>query len=458
MKGGKKKFLGNVGWLLGGKIINMLLQFFVSLATARYLGPANFGTINYVAAYVSFFSSIASLGLSVIVIKDIATDTFDNNEVIWTSIWMRLITAVFSTVAIISLIYISNKSDPTIVLIAFLESLSILFSSFDTINYYFQAKLLSKWSSIAGVFSYLGMSLYRIYLLATGADVVWFAFASSIDTIFLTIFLLAFYIKIEGFHPVFNWDLGKRLLKESYHYLIAGLVSILYAQVDRIMIGNMLDNASVGYYSAALTISSLWSMIPIALIQSLSPVLYDIAKKDRKIFLRRLRQSYALLFWLNAIYSIIVCVFSKWIIIFLYGREYLAGTNALKIVVWYYGLSTLSTLNEVYLANDKKSKYVNVFCLSGLITDVVLNFLLIPNFGINGAAIATLITQIVIQIIMPFAFKDTREIAIAIIQGALLKDILNNTEKGMIKQGMKEVLKKFAKLRLFKHRCRRKIN
>ena len=73
-----------MGWLLGGKIVNMILSFFVSLATARYLGPDNFGSINYVAAYVSFFSSITSLGLSVIVIKEISMGKEDDNEVIWT--------------------------------------------------------------------------------------------------------------------------------------------------------------------------------------------------------------------------------------------------------------------------------------------------------------------------------------------------------------------------------------
>lgn len=442
MDGGKKRFFSNIGWLMGGKIVNMILQFIVSLATARYLGPSNFGTINYVAAFVSFFSSIASLGLAVIVIKEIATDKYDNNEVIWTSILMRFATAVLSTISIITLMLITNRNDSMIVQIAFLESLSILFSSFDTINYYFQAKLLSKWSSIAGVLAYIGMSLYRIYLLATGADIVWFAFATSTDMIFLTVFLLIFYIKIEGFHPGFNWSLGKNLLKQSYHYLIAGLITILYAQVDRIMLGNMLDKTSVGYYSAALTISALWSMIPGALIQSLSPVLYDVAKKDRNLYLRRLRQSYAVLFWLNAAYSIFVGLFAHWIVLLLYGKEYLAGTTALRIVVWYYGLSTMSTLNQIYLANDEKNKYINRFCLAGLFTDVVLNLLLIPSMGINGAAIATLITHIVIQIIMPYVYKDTREIAVSIIQGALLRDVINKDEMSMIKQGVKKILKK----------------
>ena len=111
MKNTSNKFISNIGWLLGGKIVNMLLQFFVSLATARYLGPSNFGTINYVAAFLSFFSSIASLGLAVIVIKEIATDKYNNTEVIWTSIWMRFATAVLSTISIIALMFITNRDD-----------------------------------------------------------------------------------------------------------------------------------------------------------------------------------------------------------------------------------------------------------------------------------------------------------------------------------------------------------
>ena len=442
MHNSKKRFLGNIGWLLGGKIINMILQFVVSLATARYLGPSNFGTINYVAAFVSFFSSIASLGLSIIVIKEIARGKTNNNEIIWTSIWLRLGTAVLSTISIIALMFITNRNDPLIVQIAFLESLSIIFSSFDTINYYFQAKLLAKWSTIAGVLAYLGMSLYRIYLLATKADIVWFALATSMDMIFQTFFLLIFYIRIEGVHPRFNWSLGKMLLKQSYHYLIAGLITILYAQVDKVMLGNMVDSAAVGYYSAALTISTLWSMIPTALIQSLSPILYEAADKDRILFLRRLRQSYAALFWINALYSIFVCIFARWIILLLYGEDYLAGVGALRIVVWYYGISTMSTLNQVYLANDGKNKYINRFCLAGLITDILLNSIMIPLWGIDGAALATLIAHIVIQIIMPYMYKDTREIAVSIIQGALLRDVINKEEISIIRKGIKKVLKR----------------
>lgn len=126
----------------------------------------------------------------------------------------------------------------------------------------------------------------------------------------------------------------------------------------------------------------------------------------------------------------------------LYGEDYLAGIGALRIVVWYYGISTMSTLNQVYLANDGKNKYINRFCLAGLVTDVILNSIMIPLWGISGAAFATLITHIVIQVIMPYMYKDTREIAVSIIQGALLRDVINKEEISLIKAGIKNLLKK----------------
>lgn len=437
-----EKFLRNIGWLLGGRIVIMILQFLVSLATARFLGPTNFGTINYVAAYVSFFSSIASLGLAVVVIKEIAQNREKANSIIWTSIWMRLAVAVISTISVVTLMCLGDRDDPLITKISFFQSLSILFSAFDTINYYFQATLNAKWGSIASIFAYIAMSLYRICLLMWNASVEWFALASSLDLLILIVFLFAFYVRLEGFEPCFDWQMGKRLLKQSRYYLVAGLMSILLEQIDRIMIGYLLDRASVGIYSAMLTISSIWSVIPSALTQSVAPILYETAKTDRGLYLRRLRQTYASLFWINALYSIAVCVLGSWIIRILYGEAYTSGIYALRIVVWFYGISTMGNMSSIYLANDYKDKYINIFTLTGLILDVVLNSLLIPMMGICGAAIATLMTQIAVNLVIPFFITDIRELAVEIVRGIILKEVLSQEEARVLRIKIESKFKK----------------
>lgn len=434
-----------MGWLLGGKIVNMILSFFVSLATARYLGPDNFGSINYVAAYVSFFSSITSLGLSVIVIKEISMGKEDDNEVIWTGILMRFLTAVFSTIAVIALVSITDKSDPLLVKIAILESIAILASAFDTFMYWFQGKLLGKYTSIASVVAYIGMSLYRIYLLANNADILWFAFATSVDTLLLSLILMLCYVRENGFHPKVSVRLGKSLMKQSYHYMISGLIAILYSKIDQIMLKQMLDTYSVGLYTAALTIAGLWGMIPSAFIQSVSPILYKNAEENRGMFYKRLRQSYAGIWLLNICWSLGVSIFSYWVIYLLYGKAYLGARGALVIVVWYTGITSIGSLTQVYLATENKNKYVNYFALAGLVTDVVLNALLIPRMGILGAAIATLVTYTVIHIVMPLAIKDTRDAGRLIIQGMLFRDVLDDEMKQIIKVSAQKVLGKLKR-------------
>ena len=442
MEKNKKRVIANMSWLMGGKIVNMILSFFVSLATARYLGPSNFGSINYVAAYVSFFSSIASLGLSVIVIKEVSSGEEDDNKVIWTGILMRFLTAVASTIAVVAFFAIAKRNDPLLVPIAALESIAILASAFDTFMYWFQGKLLGKYVSIAGVIAYLAMSLYRLYLLANGADILWFAFATSVDTLVLALVLFIFYVKENGFRPVISLPLGKKLLKQSYHYLISGLIAILYSKIDQIMLGDMLDKASVGLYSAALTIAGLWGMIPSAFIQSVSPILYKNAQTDRGMFLKRLKQSYAGIWFLNVCWSLAISLFSYWVVLLLYGAEYMGARKALIIVVWYSGISSLGSLTQVYLATENKNKYINYFALAGLVTDVALNALLIPHFGITGAAVATLATYCVIHIVMPLVIKDTREAAVLILQGMIFRDVIDENMKQYGKMIVKKVFRR----------------
>lgn len=433
MEDSKKKVINNMSWLLGGRVVNMILSFFVSLATARYLGAKNLGAINYVAAYVSFFSSITSLGLSVIVIKEVSLGKEDGNQVIWTGVLMRFLTGVFSTVAVLALVFITDGQDPQLMKIALLESIAIIASAFDTFMYWFQGKLLAKYVTIASTLAYIGMSCYRIYLLANDADILWFAFATSVDVILLSLALMLFYIKKNGFHPSISWALGKRLMQQSYHYMISGLIAILYSKIDQIMLKHMLDETAVGLYSAALQIAGYWGMIPAAFIQSVGPVLYKDADENRSLFYKRLKQSYAGIWLLNVCWSVAVSIFSYWIIYILYGEKFLGAQNALVIVVWYTGITSIGSLTQVYFATENKNQYVNYCALAGLITNVILNLLLIPRFGIEGAAAATLATYVVIHIVMPLVLKDIRKAGMLIVQGMLFRGVWDEDMKLFMK-------------------------
>ena len=103
----------------------------------------------------------------------------------------------------------------------------------------------------------------------------------------------------------------------------------------------------------------------------------------------------------------------------LYGAEYVGAKDAFRIVTWYTGASYLGVARSTWMVCENRQKYEKVLAGLGAISNIILNLLLIPVFGICGAAWATLITQILTNILFPFFFKDLRENSILIMKSVL---------------------------------------
>ena len=87
----KSKFIHNTGWIMFAQVYQMLLSLVIGVISARYLGPSNYGTINYAASYISFFTIACALGLEGIVVKEMVDNRDNEGVVLGSSIVMRLI-------------------------------------------------------------------------------------------------------------------------------------------------------------------------------------------------------------------------------------------------------------------------------------------------------------------------------------------------------------------------------
>ena len=87
----KNKIFSNASWLILGKIFQMLLNLIVGILTARYLGPSNYGLINYANSYIAFFASICNLGINSIIVKEFIDNRQENGEILGTSIVLKII-------------------------------------------------------------------------------------------------------------------------------------------------------------------------------------------------------------------------------------------------------------------------------------------------------------------------------------------------------------------------------
>lgn len=419
----KNKELKNAGWLIGGRVIQMILSFFISIITARYLGPGNYGKINYVSAYVSFFTSFCNLGINSIIIKDFVDNPDEQGEAIGTTLLLRLFSSILSMIMIVTIVSIVDKNEPVTVLVAVLCSVALIFQIFDTFNYWFQFKYKSKITSIAVLIAYIVTSVYRIILLILGKSVQWFAFATSVDYICLAAILFYFYKKENGPRLHFSISKGKYLLTNSYHYILSGMMVAIYGQTDKFMLKHMLDETSVGYYSLATTLNTMWVFILKAIIDSMYPTIMRLYNTDKKAFERKNRQLYAIVIYVSVVVALMFMLFGKYIIYILYGESYLAASAPLKIVTWYTIFSYLGVARNAWIVCENNQKYLKYMYVGAALINVLLNYVMIPQFGASGAAMASLLTQISTSLILPCFIKQMRPNVRLMIDAFLLRKI-----------------------------------
>ena len=285
----KVKLVSNSIWIIGGKVAQMILSFVISTITARYLGPSNFGIINYVASFFAFFNCICGLGFDGIIVNELVNKPDRESETLGTVMLFQTVSALFSIAGITLLVGAVNSFDKQYCLIAFVYSLGMLFRGVEIVNYWYQAHYLSKVSSVAGIVAYLVMSTYRIFLLATEKSVIWFAFSNTVDAIVLAAILFIVFKKNYSRKLSFSWKRGKELLSRSYNFIVSGLMVTIYLQTDRVMLRHMTDETTVGNYSVASTISSIWVFVLVAIIDSSRPYLLDLYKKNKIQFENRLQ-------------------------------------------------------------------------------------------------------------------------------------------------------------------------
>ena len=427
----KNKVVKNAGWIIGGRLVNKLLAFLVGILTARYLGPSNYGLINYAAAYISFFASICTLGINSIIVKNFVDHPDEEGKTIGTTLLLRAVSSLLSALMIVGIVGIVDRDEPLTVVVVALCSVGLIFQIFDTLNYWFQARLQSKYSALASLASYAAVSVYKIVLLVLGKSVEWFALASALDYTVLAVVLAAAYFRNGGQRFTASWAKAKELLSSSTSFIISGLMVSIYACTDKLMLKQMLGEASVGYYSLASAISVSWAFVLSAIIDSLYPEIVQSFNTNRIYYERKNRQLYAIVFYTSLFMSAAICLLARPFIEILYGASYLPAVQPLRIVVWYTAFSYLGVARNAWMVCENRQKYLKYLYMGAAAINVVRNLLFIPPWGASGAAAASLLTQIATTVLLPAVIRPLRANTKLMLDAVLLRGVLPK------KQGLK---------------------
>ena len=429
---GKTKYAKNTYWLLAERIVRIAINFFVTIYLVKYLGPDNFGLLSYSISFVTILASFAALGMDSIIVRDLVAEENRSNSIIGTSFYLRLVASIISIIFIFFVLVLSHEEFLTSSLILIIST-STIFQSFYVIDFYFQAKVKSKFTVYAQFISLVISSAVKVYLIIIKADLIYFAYAFALETLLFAIGLLVVYkIQKDGrLKWNFSISLSKKILRDAFPLLLAGVVVAIYMKIDQIMIKKMLDNTQAGYYAAAVKICELWYFIPMAISSSLFPAIINAKKVNEKIYQQRMQQFYDIMSWLSVGIAIPLTIFAPQIITLLFGVKFVPAVPVLQIYIWSAVATFLGVASSQYLVAENLTKLSFYRTFLGMVVNVALNFILIPKIGIVGSALATLVSYSLATFSIIF-YKNTFNQVIMMLRSLFfisIFDYFNNTNE-----------------------------
>jgi O-antigen/teichoic acid export membrane protein len=406
---GFMKYFKNTAWLVSEKIFRIVVGFFVGVWLARYLGPEQFGLLTYTQSFVGLFSVFITLGLDSIVVKELLSKNNDGNILLGTAFILKLSGFFILLFFVLLFIQFTDNSNATNILI-YLISFSVIFQSFNVIDFYFQSKVLSRYVVMSNAVSLFISSIIKIALILNEAPLIAFAIVMSIDTFILALGLIYFYKKQGlGFQEwKFSTAKAKYLFKQSWPMILSGIAISLYMKIDQIMISNILDNESVGYYSIAVRFSEIWLFITVAITNSLFPAILNAKKVSEAKYIQRIENLYRLLVLISLIISIFIYIFADYIVLYTFGEQYGNSIALLQLYVWSIIFVFLNNGSWKWYIAENLQHIATIRLFIGALINIALNLLWIEGYGLIGAVYATLISYAIATYFGNLLLEKTR--------------------------------------------------
>ncbi len=390
------KILSNMSWLFFDHLLRVVLGLLIGAWVARYLGKEDFGLLNYATTFVALFGAFTTLGLTDIVIRDIVKEPSAKEEILGTAFWLRLLGSVFVVIMSVVIVSFLRPGDVLARWLVAIISVSTIFQSWLVIDLWFQSQVRSKYTVWSKSTAYVLANIFKVAAILLGAPVVYFAVALLLEVV-LTAVGLAFNYRRRG-HSFKAWrpsiTRAKHLLSDSWPLALSSLMVLIYMRVDVIMLGEMSGDAAVGIYTSVSRLVDYSAFVPLVIASSLFPALVKSKEKGVKIYTERLQQFYDV----NAAiaYGIILVAvpLAPMFILGLYGQGYAAATPIFVIYIWANLFSYIAIARSRQLLNDGLLKFSLVTSALGVIINVGINLLLIPQYEGVGAAIATVAAQV----------------------------------------------------------------
>ena len=395
LSGTKQVIAQNLFWAVTGKVVQLLSGLLVGIIIARYLGPERYGLMNYVISYVFLFQTFAIFGLDQIEVREEARGEQPYQKIIGTAFGIKMLLSMVFMALVVLTSWMADADGYTTLLIA-IYSFTIILNSFSVVRNYFFAIVQNEYivkSEIAR--TAIGICI-KLVLLVLHANLTWFIAAYAFDGVLLsTGYFVAYQAKVGSVREwTFSAPYARFLLKESFPLLLTSAAVIIYQRIDQVMIGQMIDKEAVGFFSVASRFVEILLFIPMMLSQTITPLLVKAREESQALYEQRAQQFMNFSVWLSLLASALTACLAYWLVTLTFGQAYLPAVAVLQVLAFKASATALSSTAGAMLVTEGLQRFAIFRDGLGCIVCIVLNYLLLPRYGIMAAAFVSIASTV----------------------------------------------------------------
>jgi O-antigen/teichoic acid export membrane protein len=430
MKGITGRIIGNTFWLLlqraGGRILTLLLMIYL----ARRLGSLGFGKLFFAISFTSLFLILSDLGITTLTIREVARDKESGPEYVGNIATLKLFLSIFAFLAIsISVSFMKVPFDTRFVI--YLIGACIIFENMGGFfGGIFQAYEKMKYITICEIIEKSFMVSVAFVLLRLGYGLISIGFLYLFSGILYCFLNMGFvYQKFLRPHYHIDWQFWSKSLKIALPLAIVALISMVYYNIDIVMLGKMKGEEVAGWYGVSYHLFFALATIPGAFLSAIFPVLSRFFIESGELLKKAFQKSFKVLVGVGIPASVGSFLLSEKIILFLFGPQYQQSIAALKILSLLICFSYLNGLAGYFLISTNRQVLAAKIMAATASINVFLNIILIPRYSYIGAAYATVVSEILFLIL--FFLSARREISyIPLIE--IVKSVISSAIMGLI--------------------------
>lgn len=396
---GVKRYSINTFWPLFTRVVNVCISLVVTIYLTRYLGPANYGQLSYAISFVGLFAIIGSFGIDNVLYRELLQHPEQRNKYLGSAFVLKLVAGTLAAVVSVMSAWLFAADDVSRIIILILAG-TFVFNAFNVIIYEFQARVNQKPLSLAAITVVCILNLLKVAVIVFDQGVIYIGLVLLLEPILYALFYI--FIRLRSYGSMLAWQydkaISRSIIRDSWPFIFIAAFASIYARIDQVMLKHLMDSSAVGFYDAAVRIAEAWWFVPGIITSSLFPAIINGKLTSALEYRKRL----ASLSWLLIVLSILIIapasLFAKPLMLLIYGPTFAASASVFAIYIWSGLFISLSLVGQYFLLAENRRKIIFFTSLGTMVLNVVLNIILIPPFGIVGAAWATLISYTVLTL------------------------------------------------------------